>query len=68
MLNANFLHKDDTSVLDKPVCESVTEAILSNDDDLEFDDDSNDRVRVGVNIDKEKLSEVRQTEIQALEC
>jgi ubiquitin-activating enzyme E1 len=68
MLNANFLHKDDTSVLDKPVCESVTEAILSNDDDLEFDDDSNDRVRVGVNIDKEKLSEVQQTEIQALEC
>lgn len=67
MLYANFLHEDDTSVLDKPVFESVTEAILSNDDDLEFDDDSDDDDGDDRNnIDKEKLSEVQQNEVQAL--
>ncbi len=61
MLFANFLHEDDESILEKPVIELLVEAILSKEDDFDLEDDEVQ----SVNIDK--LSEVQQSEVQALQ-
>ena len=62
MLFANFLHADDDSVLDKPVIELITEAILSNDDDFDIDDDEDEQ-----SIDMDTLTEVQKREVETLQ-
>jgi len=72
MLYANFLHEDDSSVLDNSVFDLVTEAILSDGDDLEmdmdeFDDNDDAKFDSSQSIDRNKLSEVQQNEVKSLE-
>ena len=61
MLFANFLHEDDDAVLEKPMIELITEALLSKDEDFDLEDEDIDHT-----IDKEKLSEFQLGEVQAL--